>query len=412
MIKLLLVLVSAISLFIVGIFFDGSSQIFVEQNVPSHVEPGNEFIVTLTVHKGNQGGFARLQQFLPAGCKAEAVDTKKAQFINDEGSAKFIWISLPVEETFTVSYKIIPGPEVLGRQVLNGLFYYIAEEKTQKVSLDPSEFFVGLSKTDGSTAETKPGVERKLFSISPDEGVYRVELTIHPHNANTSAHFIDEIPAGYSAEVIESRGAAFAFENQTATFSWISLPTDSVFTISYTVRSAGSKEAPVINGMLVYGDDSLNTEEKRKADVIADATTPDSIIDALIDAENSKEVLSQAQKEMESSDQNTSASTDAQINLPAPQSGIYYKVQICATRKSPARKSEFFTKKYNVSDNVELTYHEGWKKYIIGSFTTYEEAKAYYKSTREKVSDAFIVAYDNGTRVTVAEARKSKVVNQ
>ncbi|MBL0103500.1 MAG: hypothetical protein IPP51_06915 [Bacteroidetes bacterium] len=115
---------------------------------------------------------------------------------------------------------------------------------------------------------------------------------------------------------------------------------------------------------------------------------------------------------MESSDQNTSASTDAQINLPAPQSGIYYKVQICATRKSPARKSEFFTKKYNVSDNVELTYHDGWKKYIIGSFTTYEEAKAYYKSTREKVSDAFIVAYDNGTRVTVAEARKSKVVNQ
>jgi hypothetical protein len=412
MIKLLLFLVSAISLFVVSIFFDGGPQIYVEQNVPAHVEPGNEFIVTLTVHKGHQSGFARLQQFLPAGCKAEAVQTEKAQFINDEGSAKFIWISLPAAETFTVSYKIIPGPEVLGRQVLNGIFYYIAEEKTQKLSLDPSEFFVGLSKTDGTAEEIKPGVERKLISVSPDEGIYRVELTIHPNNANTSAHFIDEIPAGYSAEVIESRGAAFAFENQTATFTWITLPIDSAFTISYTVRSAGSKAAPVINGMLVYGDDSLNTEEQRKAEIIAEANTPDSIIDALIDAENSKEVLSEAQKEMNSGEETTSASTNTEIQLPAPQSGIYYKVQICATRKSPARKSQYFTKKYNVSDNVELTYHEGWKKYIIGSFTTYEEAKAYYKTTREKVSDAFIVAYDNGTRVPVAEARKSKVVNQ
>ncbi|MFN8165316.1 MAG: hypothetical protein U0X76_03880 [Bacteroidia bacterium] len=409
--KLILFLASAILLFVITAFITAEQNIYVEQVVPQHVEPGNDFIVTLTVHKGNQTGFARLQQFLPAGCKAEAISTEKAEFINDEGSAKFIWVSLPTAESFTVSYKVIPGPEVRGRQVINGLFYYIAEEKTQKISLDPAEFFVSLSKADGSSEANVPGVERKLFSIAPDKGQYRVELTIHPNNANTSAQFIDQIPDGYTAESIDTHGATFSFENRNATFTWLTFPADSVFTISYMVSSGSATEAPVINGMLVYGDDSLNTEEKRRAEILAEDNTSDSIIDALIDAENAKEVMSQAHKEMNQADESATASTTAEIQLPAPQAGIYYKVQICATRKSPARKSEFFHKKYNVADDVELTYHEGWKKYIIGSFTTYEEAKAYYQQTREKVSDAFIVAYDNGTRVPVAEARSKKAGN-
>ena len=93
MIKIVLLFVSAISLFIASIFVSNESMIYVEQSFPTEVKPGSEFTVTLTVHKGNQSGFARLQQFLPKGFKAEALETKKAQFINDEESAKFIWIS-------------------------------------------------------------------------------------------------------------------------------------------------------------------------------------------------------------------------------------------------------------------------------------------------------------------------------
>ena len=160
MIKIVLLFASALSIFIASIFVTPESSIFVEQSFPTEVKPGTEFTVTLTVHKGKQTGFARLQQFLPKGFTAEAIDTKKAQFINDEESAKFIWISLPADEVFSVSYKVKVSDNIDGKQVVNGLFYYIQDEKTQKLALDPIEITV---------------------SNSAIEAQYRVELTIHPN---------------------------------------------------------------------------------------------------------------------------------------------------------------------------------------------------------------------------------------
>ncbi|MBP6656791.1 MAG: hypothetical protein KA284_02980 [Bacteroidia bacterium] len=408
MIKIVLLFASALSIFIASIFVTPESSIFVEQSFPTEVKPGTEFTVTLTVHKGKQTGFARLQQFLPKGFTAEAIDTKKAQFINDEESAKFIWISLPSDEVFSVSYKVKVSDNIDGKQVVNGLFYYIQDEKTQKLALDPIEITVSNSAIE---AQNRPNVERKLISVNPDKGEYRVELTIHPNQETSGAQFIDDIPVNFNASAIETFGSTFTFEGQKAVFSWTTFPTESSFTISYLVHSSSSKTAPEINGMLVYGTDENKSESERSAEVIADDATPDSIIDALISSENERQLM--AAKALESNNTTASATTaNVDLNLPAPQTGIFYKVQICATRKSPARNGQFFEKKYKVTDNVELTNHEGWKKYIIGSFSSYEEAKAFGKKTKELVKDAFIVAYDNGERIPVNQAQANKKINQ
>jgi len=408
MIKIVLLFASALSIFIASIFVTPESSIFVEQSFPTEVKPGTEFTVTLTVHKGKQTGFARLQQFLPKGFTAEAIDTKKAQFINDEESAKFIWISLPADEVFSVSYKVKVADNIDGKQVVNGLFYYIQDEKTQKLALDPIEITVSNSAIE---AQNRPNVERKLISVNPDKGEYRVELTIHPNQETSGAQFIDDIPVNFNASAIETFGSTFTFEGQKAVFSWTTFPTESSFTISYLVHSSSSKTAPEINGMLVYGTDENKSESERSAEVIADDATPDSIIDALISSENERQLM--AAKALESNNTTASATTaNVDLNLPAPQTGIFYKVQICATRKSPARNGQFFEKKYKVTDNVELTNHEGWKKYIIGSFSSYEEAKAFGIKTKELVKDAFIVAYYNGERIPVNQAQSNKKINQ
>ncbi len=408
MIKIVLLFASALSIFIASIFVTPESSIFVEQSFPTEVKPGTEFTVTLTVHKGKQTGFARLQQFLPKGFTAEAIDTKKAQFINDEESAKFIWISLPADEVFSVSYKVKVSDNIDGKQVVNGLFYYIQDEKTQKLALDPIEITVSNSAIE---AQNRPNVERKLISVNPDKGEYRVELTIHTNQETSGAQFIDDIPVNFNASAIETFGSTFTFEGQKAVFSWTTFPTESSFTISYLVHSSSSKTAPEINGMLVYGTDENKSESERSAEVIADDATPDSIIDALISSENERQLM--AAKALESNNTTASATTaNVDLNLPAPQTGIFYKVQICATRKSPARNGQFFEKKYKVTDNVELTNHEGWKKYIIGSFSSYEEAKAFGIKTKELVKDAFIVAYDNGERIPVNQAQANKKINQ
>ena len=291
---------------------------------------------------------------------------------------------------------------------MNGLFYYIQDEKTQKLALDPIEITVSNSAIE---AQNRPNVERKLISVNPDKGEYRVELTIHPNQETSGAQFIDDIPVNFNASAIETFGSTFTFEGQKAVFSWTTFPTESSFTISYLVHSSSSKTAPEINGMLVYGTDENKSESERSAEVIADDATPDSIIDALISSENERQLM--AAKALESNNTTASATTaNVDLNLPAPQTGIFYKVQICATRKSPARNGQFFEKKYKVTDNVELTNHEGWKKYIIGSFSSYEEAKAFGIKTKELVKDAFIVAYDNGERIPVNQAQANKKINQ
>nr|MBP6403552.1 hypothetical protein [Bacteroidia bacterium] len=63
-------------------------------------------------------------------------------------------------------------------------------------------------------------------------------------------------------------------------------------------------------------------------------------------------------------------------------------------------------------DNVDLAMQDGWKKYMIGTFNNYEQAKAFRNQTSEKISDAFVVAYDHGQRISVQEALKSNKSNQ
>ena len=407
MIKIAVLLLSSLVIYFASIFISGENEIFVEQSFPKTITAGSEFTVTLTVHKGALTGFARLQQFLPKGFTAEAVETKRAQFINDESSAKFIWITIPVEDVFTISYKIKVDSSLSGLQAINGLFYYIQNEKTKKVSLDPIEINVGSIET---VDQNKLKVERKLISIDPSKGEFRVELTFGSNSEKTSAEFIDEIPAGFVAESIDSHGATFSFKENKASFQWTTFPTESSFSITYKVSSSSIKSAPQINGMLIYGNEENKSEEDRTKDIAIEENIPDSIIDALISDENEKQMM--ASKIIEESKKNISMMPDVSINLPAPQSGIYYKVQICATRKSPTRNNNFFTNLYHLPERVELTEHEGWKKYIIGVFTNYKEARQFNKRTREKVNDAFIVAYDNGERIGLKEANNRKKLNQ
>lgn len=81
--------------------------------------------------------------------------------------------------------------------------------------------------------------------------------------------------------------------------------------------------------------------------------------------------------------------------VPDPDSEIIYKVQIAADR---APLSQNVLKKLYYGDReMERINEDGWYKYSIGDFETFEEADQYRKSLG--VKDAFVVAYRGSKRL-------------
>lgn len=415
MIKLFSLLISMVILLVMSPFSSGDKNpVSVKAEIPSFVKPGDEFEVKLNVKTHGIGGFARLQQYLPAGFTAEAVETEGADFIFDEEGARFIWTNIPAFAEFTVSYRVHVNSSISGRKIINGVFIYLSDEKTEKLALKPLEIVAG-----SELSASIPVIQRKLSSISPEAGTYRVSLTIQPNNQRSSAKFIDEIPEGFTAEAEQNFNSTFEFKAGQAIFTWAQFPSDSSFTISYIVKSSKPSSPPEIEGVLVYGEEqednsalaALNSPKPKQPDPKIEQTV-EAIKDAMIanSNENNSAVNTYA-----AVNEYAKASADASKGTPVPvmtSQGLMYRVQICATRKSPARDSKYFENKYSVPPPVDLSYQEGWRKYMIGSFSSYSEAKAFSQETKKTVTDAFIVAYDNGVRIPVQEANKRSGINQ
>lgn len=398
MIKSSIIMISAFVLFIAGSSVHTEEKIIINQNFPSAIKAGDEFTVTLNIHKSAITGFARLQQDLPAGFTAEEIESKGADFIFDDHHIKLIWLKIPVESDFTVSYKIKTEKNISGHQVINGMFVYMDNDKTQRQNLTPVEINIEARMI---TASPAPQVARRLLSIAPEKGEYRVELIIHPNNTNEPAQFTDEIPENFTAELIDAYEAAFSFEKHSVVFNWSKLPSDSVFTISYTVKSGKAGVTPIINGVFLYGDVTNEQTAMKEVPLSEDFSNTTKEQPAKIDTIDQNAPLADTKTVI----------SDKKL-LPVAEKGITYKVQISATQKSSVKNSYWFTSKYQINSDVELTYHEGWKKYLIGSFQAYKEASNFRKQTREKIPDAFVVAYENGMRIPVSVAIRSKSLNQ
>jgi len=405
--KSFLVLLAGTCIFLLSSSFKPEDGPIVEIKCPTHVEPGQVFLIEFTIHKGNIAGSGRLQQFLPDGFTADANDSHSGEFIFDEQVAKFIWVDMPAESDFTVSYFVKVDEKLGGKQVINGLFSCVREDKAAKQFFAPVEIMVGSKTETTATVESNPSVERHLYSVKPENGEYRVELIIHRNQNESSAKFVDQIPEGFTASVIDAHSGAFNFENQEASFSWTNLPSDSVFTISYIVRAIRSAGAPVIQGMLLYGD---SAGEETSVNNLNEAIPPsndlpeknaDLIVDEMISGENEKpsNVIKQPVN-------------PPVTKTPVFDNGTYFKVQICATNKSSTKQSEWFRNKYSITDDVDLTMHEGWKKYLVGNFDNYQAAKSYRKSTQTHIPDAFVVAYVDGQRTTLQHAIRKNQLNQ
>lgn len=153
-----------ILVFFQNIFNNGVS---INTVMPAKADPGSEFNVEVTVNKSQITGFAKLQFELPEGCSAELVESKGASFTFKDQKAKFIWMSLPPEETFNLTFKVKVDASVSGEKTVIGEFSYLENNEKRTLQIEEKKIMIGEEKpvVPPPVAETK--TEEKKTEETP-----------------------------------------------------------------------------------------------------------------------------------------------------------------------------------------------------------------------------------------------------
>ncbi len=443
------------------------ADITITQDVPATMQAGSEVKVTVTVEKGDLSGFAKLQIDLPEGMTATAIETKGASFTFAEGKAKFIWMALPAQPTFKVTYTLAVAATANGSLPVTGKFSFIEDNERKTKDLPASSVTVIPSavaqsatqeeapattaiepQTDasndvvfaGGAAPVKAIAVENSNGIAPQQGKGNVsatrtitpisatevlvEVTVKKGDIRGFGKLQETIPAGFTALEKASDEAIFTAQDRIVKFVWLNLPARADLKVSYKLRSNGQPEGEyTVNGEFGY----LLNDETQKA-IVGSTTFPtgakalEQIAAANAQQQQSATGGEQAQQTTGQGQQQTTqpepiakaepksepkvtAPPRTTSRVPAPETGVTYKVQITAAHREVGQ--EYFAQRHHFTGDLGIERHEGWIKYTTGRFARYNEARDQrqaYISAGHNFPGPFVTAYNNGERVTVQEA--------
>ncbi|MGB0806114.1 MAG: hypothetical protein ACPGRC_05440 [Salibacteraceae bacterium] len=385
----------------------------VEQTLPDRVEEGNEFVVTVTIDKSTIEGYAKFQVILPEGVTATPIETGVAKFNFETNKAKFVWMTLPTDRVFDISYKVKVDDPELKELNIGGTFSYLDENQRMTVDLPARTVFMGKEEIIvEEIPEAEVTVQRTIKNMS--DNFYKVTLDIHYSNVSGFAKIQDIIPENADVTPDEAADAVFSMLDTKVKFVWMNFPEDkNDISVSYMIdlSNASSKKITDLSGEFAFIHDGAS--QKIQIDNPAAIDFVD--LEPNLIAETSKEQnqdnvptknnldpidLVDTEKEGEEIQKNIPITS-----IPAPENGVVFKVQVMASHKS-VDVSSYFKKTFNYNGQVEVDSHEGWMKYLTGGFDNYVSARDLRQDHKANYSfrGPFVVAYNNGTRITVQEA--------
>lgn len=112
------------------------SQITVQTNIPKKMAPDNTILVEVKINKGTVNGFSKYQMDVPDGVVITESDSKSGNFHFESNRVKIVWVTIPTEPEFVISFKMNTGA-ASGPAVLNHKFYYLADDGKKEVEFEP-----------------------------------------------------------------------------------------------------------------------------------------------------------------------------------------------------------------------------------------------------------------------------------
>jgi hypothetical protein len=237
--------------------------ITVETDMPTELEAGGKRLVQVTIHKDQIQGFSKLEFTLPDGMTANAGDTKGGSFTFTGQKAKFIWMTLPEESTFSITYEIRVNDGLTGDYQIQGVFSYVNQNKREDLKLPAQRFHVRgeSSETLEELVENNPRVRREpeLIELLCSRTITRisdveflVKLTVVNNRIEGFGKILEILPDNCTTERENDGGAIITQEMHSIKFVWFEVPLSESFEVSYRVMCTSPEAMLTIRGELSY----------------------------------------------------------------------------------------------------------------------------------------------------------------
>jgi hypothetical protein len=193
-----------------------SQEITATQKFPETVNSGGEYTVEIIINKTNINGFVKFFQGIPEGCIAKSIESKGGNFSFSDGGAKIIWINLPSENEFTISYQVSVPKEVSGIKNINGKIAYVINNERKVLDLETKTIKIGSGDLTKKKEIVLATSGNQTKSNSSPIGQPKEEIKIPTKINSDSISKKTIIPINTSKEKnVDFKSLAIAPENET-----------------------------------------------------------------------------------------------------------------------------------------------------------------------------------------------------
>ncbi len=281
----------------------------------------------------------------------------------------------------------------------------------------------------------KPGaiyLMRSVNKLSATE--YEVQISIVKGSTKGFARYSDVLPQDVAIKSGKTGGASYSVADGKIKFVWVNVPEKDSLLVSYIISSKRIQTIDLV-GEYTYLEDNqskkkeielqslsfetpLGTEkgldagsESRKETAVANETkkemkspkkTPET---KPVIAEPVQKLAAAPRKEKEKSKKKEKPQTGSLETSLANAAGMLYQVQVGAFAKKMVT-TEKLEKRFKIVETINSEMSGGYTKFMVGNHREYREARDHREKIIEenKIKSSFVVAYNNGKRITVQEA--------
>jgi len=287
----------------------------------------------------------KVKEKFPAGFTCKVKEGYGSTNAATDVSILFVWSVLPANDLFYVKYELNSATPLNESVTIMGNVSFLSETGIKYVSIEQKDF------------TSIPAIASKIKSIPPYQ------------------------PGAESAAVTQSSNI---------TVSDVPKPVT-----TYIPDTTAPKPKPIVRTNI--------KEEPVKAQTQTTETKTPAITPIETKTEPIKAVESQTPKTETVKTESPKVIEKPAVNVsktPAP-AGFYYTVQLGA---SPKKLPSNYYDKYQFSQSVDELFVDNMYKYSVGKFQTLKEANNYQNSVKQKGLQCFVVAYNDGKKITVKEA--------